>query len=155
MNEVPLEWLAVLRRPPTVDTRLPKRLEWRAWVRRKEDGSSEEVSELRNERDRIDQAIASLQHRSVWRPAGPVGSTKRTSGITAGGRRRSSEAMKRRWAERRVKGGKAITSPASKSTRKRGGMTLAGRKRLSEMMKSVGPSAARKPLNKRIQVSDG
>jgi len=59
----------------------------------------------------------------------------RTGGITAAGRKRLSEAMKRRWAERRAKSTKAATSLASKRTKKRGGISAAGRKRLSVMMK--------------------
>ena len=95
------------------------------------------VTELRNERDRIDRAIASLENRSVGRPARTAASapsSKQKGGITAAGRKRLSEAMKRRWAERRTKSGKAASS-ASASSKKRGGMTPAARKRLSQMMK--------------------
>src|SRR5215471_12239110 len=99
------------------------------------------VTELRNERDRIDRAIASLQSGMSDGRARRVVVKKpmtRTGGITAAGRKRLSEAMKRRWAERRAKSTKAATSLASKAskrTKKRGGISAAGRKRLSEMMK--------------------
>ncbi len=95
------------------------------------------VNELRNERDRIDRAISSLQvglSDGRRRRGRPAKLTKPAGGITAAGRKRLSEAMKRRWAERRRKGAKAATS-ISKPTKKRGGITAAGRKRLSEMMK--------------------
>ncbi len=96
------------------------------------------VNELRNERDRIDRAISSLQvglSDGRRRRGRPAKLTKPAGGITAAGRKRLSEAMKRRWAERRRKGAKAATSSISKPTKKRGGITAAGRKRLSEMMK--------------------
>jgi hypothetical protein len=94
------------------------------------------VAELRSERDRIDRAIASLQLGSSngRRRGGPPKSTmRRGGGITAAGRKRLSEAMKRRWADRRTKNGRVVAS-AAKPAKKRG-MTAAGRKRLSEMMK--------------------
>ena len=95
------------------------------------------VAELRTERDQIDRAIASLQGQlsdggarraARTKPGGPG------RGITTAGRKRLSEAMKRRWAERRAKSVKAISS-ASVSNKKRSGMSAAGRKRISEMMK--------------------
>jgi hypothetical protein len=94
------------------------------------------VAELRSERDRIDRAIASLQvgSSSGRRRGRPPKSTVRGGGITAAGRKRLSESMKRRWAERRTKSAKVVAS-AAKPAKKRGGMTAAGRKRLSEMMK--------------------
>ena len=66
------------------------------------------VSELRHERDRISNAIALL----VGNAAGLVSRKVTTAskrggrgkGLTPAGRRRLSEAMKRRWAERRKKG---------------------------------------------------
>ncbi len=93
------------------------------------------VAELRSERDRIDRAIASLEMRSVGRAARSVGAVRRVGGITPAGRKRLSEAMRRRWAERRAKSVKAATSTAPKSRRKRGAMSTTARKRLSEMMK--------------------
>jgi len=95
------------------------------------------VSELRSERDRIDRAIASLEKGTVGRPARTsvsAASTKQGRGISAAGRKRLSEAMKRRWAERRAKSIKPTPS-VSVSAKKGGGMTPAARKRLSQMMK--------------------
>lgn len=66
------------------------------------------VSELKNERDRIDQVIALLEgtespSRRVRR--GPVGraavAPKSASRLTPEGRKKLSDMMKKRWAERR------------------------------------------------------
>jgi len=103
------------------------------------------VAELKSERDRIDQAIGVLEGNTptktrVGRPPASAGGSRRTGrggGLTPAGRRRLSEAMKRRWAQRR----RGITGPAKVSPRsatkpkKRGGITAAGRKKLSEAMK--------------------
>jgi len=66
------------------------------------------VSELKKERDRIARAIAALEavgsQGAARKSSGPrqVARRKR-GGITPEGRKRLSEAMKRRWAERRRK----------------------------------------------------
>jgi hypothetical protein len=65
------------------------------------------LAELEAERDRIDQAIRSLENIGSaprrGRPAGqPVGGRRRRR-LTPEGRRRLSEMMKKRWAERRKK----------------------------------------------------
>lgn len=64
------------------------------------------VTELKKERDRLDRAIAALDGgskaaatKSVGRPA----AHKRGSRLTPAGRKRLSEMMKKRWAERRRK----------------------------------------------------
>jgi hypothetical protein len=70
------------------------------------------VSELKKERDNLDRAIAALegiggkqpQVRKI--PAKPSTAKiikKGRSGISAAGRKRLSEAMKKRWQERRAK----------------------------------------------------
>ena len=69
------------------------------------------VAELRKERTRLDSAISALE--GIGGPArrgrkpgvsyGPV-VKKRGGGITPAGRKRLSEMMKKRWAERRRKG---------------------------------------------------
>jgi len=70
------------------------------------------VSELKKERDDLNRAIAALEGIGGRRPqvakiskkastAKP--SRKRRRGLSAAGRRRISEAMKKRWAERRAK----------------------------------------------------
>jgi hypothetical protein len=74
------------------------------------------VAELKNERDRIDRAIAALDQTSTRRTGRtPAKATKAASAgtrrgsrkghLTAAGRRRLSQLMKQRWAERRRKGG--------------------------------------------------
>jgi len=68
------------------------------------------VTELKAERDRINHAITALEGMSS-NEAAPAAVTKqakatapkRRGGITAAGRKRISEMMKRRWAERRQK----------------------------------------------------
>jgi hypothetical protein len=68
------------------------------------------LTELRGERDRIGHAINALEALERTQPNGrkpgrPKGqgdtSAKKRGGITAAGRRRLSEMMKKRWAERR------------------------------------------------------
>jgi hypothetical protein len=85
------------------------------------------VIELRNQRDRIQQAIDALQRTtSTDNRKGP----KPGRHMSADARRRIGLAMKKRWAERK---GKKATSTPKKS--RRGGISAAGRKRISEMMK--------------------
>jgi len=67
------------------------------------------LSELRAERDRINRAIEALDGRASSSAATKRGagvgraSGRRRGGITPEGRRRLSEAMKKRWAERKKK----------------------------------------------------
>jgi hypothetical protein len=67
------------------------------------------VSELKSERDRISRAIALLENestRTTRRVATPIKmapSKKRRRGLTPAGRKRLSEAMKKRWADRKKK----------------------------------------------------
>src|ERR1035437_751473 len=67
------------------------------------------LSELKAERDRIDRAIealdgiASSSAVTKKRAGGGRSPGRRCGGITPEGRRRLSEAMKKRWAERRKK----------------------------------------------------
>jgi hypothetical protein len=93
------------------------------------------ITELKTERDKIGRAIDALLEDAKAAVSGTgrrAGASKRRrGGITAAGRRRLSQAMKRRWAERRM--GKT-TSKAS-APKRRGGLTAAGRKKLSEAMK--------------------
>ena len=69
------------------------------------------VSELKRERDRLNRAIAALEgtdgaRTSSAKPAAPtlVKAKKGGRRLTAEGRKRLSEMMKKRWAERRKKG---------------------------------------------------
>ena len=91
------------------------------------------VSDLKAERDRIDQAIAALEGLSSSSPArrGRPPKAKQASSAAGKGRtmspaarKRISAAMKKRWA-----------SWHGKSAPKRKPMSPAARKRLSEMMK--------------------
>ena len=99
------------------------------------------VAQLKSELDRISQVVGLLEgntpaKKRVGRPpASASGSSqpRQGGGLTPAGRRRLSEAMKRRWAQRR-RGAAGIAGPATKA-KKRGGITAAGRKRLSEAMK--------------------
>ena len=65
------------------------------------------IAELKAERDRIDQAIAAIGSISAPRArrGRPPGSTtkRRKHRLSPEGRRRISEMMKKRWAERRKK----------------------------------------------------
>ena len=67
------------------------------------------VSELKSERDRISRAIALLENEStrttrrIAMPTKTAPSKKRSRGLTPAGRRRLSEAMKKRWADRKKK----------------------------------------------------
>jgi len=68
---------------------------------------AEIVSQLKTEQSRLDQAIAVLEGISS-NSAGKISGrtavrTRRRRGLTAAGRRRLSELMKKRWAERRKK----------------------------------------------------
>jgi hypothetical protein len=69
------------------------------------------LAELRGERDRISQAITALEalhnttnigRKSPGRPKGTTTTApKRRKGLTPAGRKRLSEMMKKRWAERK------------------------------------------------------
>ena len=93
------------------------------------------ISDLKSERDRIGRAIDALVDaaRSAFGVSARKASRsqRRRGGLTAAGRRRLSEAMKKRWAERRAgRRGNKTNRP-----RRGGGLTPAGRKKLSEAMK--------------------
>jgi len=71
------------------------------------------VADLKREERQLGRAIAALEgidtsgartKRSAGAPRQAASKRKRRGGITPAGRRRLSEAMKKRWAERRKKG---------------------------------------------------
>jgi Spy/CpxP family protein refolding chaperone len=68
------------------------------------------VSELKKERNRIDRAIAALNGTDIQRAAKTSAvkkattKPKRRGHLTPAGRKRLSEMMKKRWAERRRRG---------------------------------------------------
>ena len=73
------------------------------------------VAELKQERDRLSRAIAALEGkppkaaaRRSTVPHRAARSKKRGGRLTPEGRKRISEAMKRRWAEQRKKGSKRL-----------------------------------------------
>jgi hypothetical protein len=72
------------------------------------------VAELKRERDRLSQAIAALDGqapkfaaRTSAVPNRATRSKKKRGNLTPAGRKRLSDLMKKRWAERRKKGSKA------------------------------------------------
>jgi hypothetical protein len=99
------------------------------------------VTQLKDELTRIGEVIGLLEggaapgKRRIGRPPGSATGKARGrrpgTSLTPAGRRKLSQAMKLRWAQRR---GAAGTSVAAKP-KKRGGITAAGRKKLSEAMK--------------------
>jgi hypothetical protein len=76
------------------------------------------VSDLKAERNRIDQAISVLESNQGWNGRNPAPSRKaasvsrpsvrkRRGHLTAAGRRKLSQLMKQRWAQRRKKAAKS------------------------------------------------
>ena len=62
------------------------------------------LSDLKSERDRIDSAIRALEGgRAGRRPGRPVGSGRKRRTMSPAARKRISEMMKLRWAERKKK----------------------------------------------------
>ena len=62
------------------------------------------LSDLKSERDRIDSAIRALEGGRAGRgPGRPVGSGRRRRTMSPAARKRISEMMKLRWAERKKK----------------------------------------------------
>jgi hypothetical protein len=88
------------------------------------------LNDLREDRDRIQQAIEALERTINPTATGKRRGRKLGRHMSAQARARISAAMKRRWAERK---GKRVTS-TPKNARK-SGISAAGRKRISEMMK--------------------
>jgi hypothetical protein len=101
------------------------------------------VATLRSEFDRIGHAIGLLENNAppkarVGRPPGSATKNrgpKRSGGLTPAGRRKLSESMKRRWAQKRGSTKASTSGVAVAKPKKRGVLTAAGRKRLSEAMK--------------------
>jgi len=94
------------------------------------------IAELKSELHRLDNAIAALDGGLTTSVNGMPGA-KRTHRLTPAGRKRLSEMMKQRWADRR----KRSTGSAARKTgkvqlrRRRNRLTPAGRRKLSLMMK--------------------
>jgi hypothetical protein len=98
----------------------------------------QEISDqLRNERDRLDQAIAALEVTAPGRGRPPkvIGRIKRRV-MSAAARKRISAAMKLRWAQRLGKSApKKSTAPAKKAPVRKT-MSPAARKKLSALAKA-------------------
>lgn len=98
-------------------------------------GLSEVIEKLEQQRAAIERALLALREvggtgTGSAAPAARAGATKRKGGMTPEGRRRLSEALKKRWAAKR-----AASQARPKAKRKGGNMTPEGRKRLSEALK--------------------
>jgi hypothetical protein len=101
---------------------------------------NEVIKKLEQQRTGIERALAALREIEGSVEAAPTTApgpgrprkAKRKGGMTPEGRRRLSEALKARWAAKRV-GPDAPAAPAR--AKRKGGMTPEGRKRLSEALK--------------------
>jgi hypothetical protein len=116
-------------------------------------GLKEVIKGLEKQKTAIERALAALKEvdgttvESAPAAAVPVrrGRAKRKGGMTAEGRRRLSEALRKRWAVKRA--ASQVKPLAKAKARKKGGMTPEGRKRLSEALKkrwAVKRAAAKK-----------
>src|SRR3974377_46218 len=99
------------------------------------------VSELRTERNRLDQAISTLEGLTSSAPrrgrppeTASAGGKRRTMSPAA--RKRISVAMKRRWAKWKGKSAPKQAKAASKKSIVRRAMSPAAKKKLSELMKA-------------------
>jgi hypothetical protein len=116
-------------------------------------GLKEVIKGLEQQKTAIERALAALREvdgtatESAPLAEAPArrGRPKRKGGMTPEGRKRLSEALKKRWA---VKRAGLQTRPQGKAkAKKKGGMTPEGRKRLSEALKkrwAVKRAAAKK-----------
>jgi tRNA G18 (ribose-2'-O)-methylase SpoU len=122
-------------------------------------GLKEVIKGLEKQKTAIERALAALREvdgtavESAPLAAAPArrGRPKRKGGMTAEGRKRLSEALKKRWAVKRaasqVKPLSFVKTQAKAKAKKKGGMTPEGRKRLSEALKkrwAVKRAAAKK-----------
>ena len=104
-------------------------------------GLKEVIKGLEKQKTAIERALAALKEvdgtavESAPPAAAPArrGRPKRKGGMTPEGRRRLSEALKKRWAVKRA--ASQVKPQAKAKAKKKGGMTPEGRKRLSEALK--------------------
>ena len=91
------------------------------------------VAELRSQRARLDSAIAALEGSvgAVARRGRPAKAGNCRRVMSAAARKRISEAMKKRWAERQGR-----SASVAAKTSKRSGMSPAARRKLSALMKA-------------------
>jgi hypothetical protein len=107
------------------------------------DGLKDIIKKLEHQRIAIERALAALREvdgSTVETPAAaPAVSApatrkgRRKGGMTPEGRRRLSEALRKRWAAKRA--GSVPSASATRPAKRKGGMTPEGRKRLSEALK--------------------
>jgi hypothetical protein len=116
-------------------------------------GFKEIIEGLEKQKTAIERALAALRDvegttvESTPEAAAPArrGRPRRKGGMTAEGRKRLSEALRKRWAVK--KAASQVKVKAKAKARRKGGMTEEGRKRLSEALKkrwAVKRAAARK-----------
>jgi hypothetical protein len=105
-------------------------------------GLKEVIKGLEKQKTAIERALAALKEvdgapvESAPLAAVPAvrrGRPKRKGGMTPEGRRRLSEALKKRWAVKRA--ASQVKPLAKAKAKKKGGMTPEGRRRLSEALK--------------------
>jgi hypothetical protein len=104
-------------------------------------GLKEVIKGLEKQKTAIERALAALREvdgataESAPAAAAPArrGRPRRKGGMTPEGRKRLSEALKKRWAAKRA--GSQVKPVAKTKAKKKGGMTPEGRKRLSEALK--------------------
>src|SRR5579872_3474619 len=99
------------------------------------DGLNGIIARLEQQRTVIDRALTALREvEGIEAPTlaarGSSAPAPRKRGMTAAGRRRVSEALKKRWAAKR-----ASAQGASKAAPGKGGMPAEGRKRLADAMR--------------------
>jgi hypothetical protein len=116
-------------------------------------GLKEVIKGLEKQKTAIERALAALKEvdgtavESAPVAAVPArrGRAKRKGGMTPEGRKRLSEALKKRWAVKRA--ASQVKPQVKAKAKKKGGMTPEGRKRLSEALKkrwAVKRAAAKK-----------
>lgn len=108
------------------------------------DGIGSVIEQLGRQKSAIEQALSAL--RGMNGMAAPEAApAKRKGGMTAAGRKRLSEALKKRWAARR-----ALAQGAPKAAPRKGGLTPEGRKRLAVAMRkrwALAKAAGTTPIN--------
>lgn len=104
-------------------------------------GFDEVIEKLEEQRTAIERALAALREvggavrRGAAAPARRTAPAKRKGGMTPEGRRRLSEALKRRWAAKRAASQVKAKAKATAKAKRKGGMTPEGRRKLSEALK--------------------
>jgi hypothetical protein len=107
-------------------------------------GLKEVIKGLEKQKTAIERALAALREvdgataesvPATVATAAPArrGRPRRKGGMTPEGRKRLSEALKKRWAAKRA--GSQVKPVVKTKAKKKGGMTPEGRKRLSEALK--------------------